>query len=52
MKKKTFWQRAEINFIRAFFHILTILMFAIGGVGLYYLNELTFKVRIYLIDKT
>lgn len=40
-------QKFFINFKRAVFHVLTILMFGIAGFGLYYLNEFTFEVRFF-----
>ncbi|RNA43678.1 transmembrane channel 7 isoform X1 [Brachionus plicatilis] len=38
-------QKFFINFNRAVFHVLTILMFGIAGFGLYYLNEFTFELK-------
>lgn len=45
MKNLTLKKKIKIGFIRFLFHFFTILMFALAGVALYYLNEFTLKVN-------
>lgn len=45
MKNLTKFQRLRINLWRLVFHLVTVLMFVIAGIGLYYFNELAFKVN-------